>query len=60
MLVRSTKKIANISIVSSWAMVSLHKVSKTRFVEFRLKIQRIEVCELQTLIFDEKEKDDPC
>jgi hypothetical protein len=60
MLVRSTKKIANISIVSSWAMVSLHKVSKTRFVEFGLKIQRIEVCELQTLIFYEKEKNDPC
>jgi len=35
-----------------------HKVSKTKFVEFGLKIQRIEVCELQTLIVHEKEKDD--
>jgi len=60
MLVRSTKKIANISIVSSWAMVFFHKVSRTRFVEFGLKIQRIEVCELQTLIVNEKKKDDPC
>jgi hypothetical protein len=60
MLVRSTKKIANISILSSWAMVFFHKVSKTRFVGFGLKVQRIEVCEFQTLIFNEKEKEDPC
>jgi hypothetical protein len=39
-------------------MVFFHKVSKTRFVKFGLKIQRIEVCELQTLIVNEKEKDD--
>jgi len=60
MLARSTKTIANISIVSSWAIVFFHKVSKTRFVEFGLKIQMIEVCELRTLIVNEKEKDDPC
>jgi hypothetical protein len=60
MLARSTKKIANISIVSSWAMVFSQKVSKTKFVEFGLKIQRIEICELQTLIVNEKDKDDPC
>jgi hypothetical protein len=54
------QKIANISIVSSWAIVFFHKVSKTRFVEFGLKIQMIEVCELRTLIVNEKEKDDPC
>jgi hypothetical protein len=41
-------------------MVFLHKVLKTRVVEFGLKRQRIEVCELQTLIVNEKEKDDPC
>jgi hypothetical protein len=58
MLARSTKKIANISVVSAWAMVFFHKFSKTKFVEFGLKIQRIEVCELQTLIVNEKEKDD--
>jgi hypothetical protein len=57
-LARSSKKIANINIVSSWAMVFSHKVSKTRFVKFGLKIQRIEVCELQTLIVNKKEKDD--
>jgi len=39
-------------------MVFFHKVSKTRFEEFGLKIQGIEVCELQTLIVNEKEKDD--
>ncbi len=60
MLVRSTKKIANISIISFWAMVIFHKVSKTRFVKFGLKIQVIEVCELQTLSVNEKEKNDPC
>jgi hypothetical protein len=60
MLTRSTKKNCNISIVSSWAVVFFHKASKTRFVEFGFKIQRIEVCELQTLIVDEKEEDDPC
>jgi hypothetical protein len=60
MLPRRSKKIANISIVTSWAMVFSHKVSKTRFVEFGLKIQRIEICELQTLIINEKEKNDPC
>jgi hypothetical protein len=60
MLARSTKKIANISIMPSWAMVFSQKVSKTKFVEFGLKIQRIEICELQTLIFNEKDKDDPC
>jgi len=60
MLARSTKFFANISIMSSWAMVFFHKVSKTRVVEFGLKIQRIEVCELQTLIVNEKEKDDTC
>ncbi len=60
MLARSTKTIANISIVSSWAIVFFHKVSKTRFVEFGLKIQMIEVCELRNLIVNEKEKDDPC
>jgi hypothetical protein len=60
MLARSIKKIANISIVSFWVMVFFHKVSKTRFVEFGFKIQRIEICELQTLIINEKEKDDPC
>jgi hypothetical protein len=60
MLTRSTKKITNISIVSSWAMIFFHKVSKTRFVKFGLKIQRIEVCELQTLIVNEKKKNDPC
>jgi hypothetical protein len=59
MLRRSTKKIASISIVSSWAMVFFHKVSKTRFVEFGLKIQRIEVCEFQTLSVNEKEEEDP-
>jgi hypothetical protein len=59
MLTRSTKKLASISIVSSWVMVFFHKVSKTRFVEFGLKIQRIEVCELQTLSVNEKEEDDP-
>jgi hypothetical protein len=58
MLTRSSKKIANINIVSFGAMVFFHKVSKTRFVEFGLKIQRIEVCEPQTLIVNEKEKDD--
>jgi hypothetical protein len=58
MLARSTKTIANISVVSSWAMVFFHKASKTKFVEFGLNIQRIEVCELQTLIVNEKEKDD--
>jgi hypothetical protein len=58
MLARSNKKIANINIVSSWAMIFFHKVSKTRFVEFGLKIQRIEVCEIQTLIVNEKEKND--
>ncbi len=52
------KKIANINIVSSWAMVFFQKFSKTRFVEFGLKIQRIEICELQTLIVNEKEKKD--
>ncbi len=57
-MARSSKKIANINIVSSWAMVFSHKVSKTRFVKFGLKIQRIEVCELQTLIVNKKEKDD--
>ncbi len=60
MLARSTKTIANISIVSSWAIVFFHKVSKTRFVELGLKIQMIEVCELRTLIVNKKEKDDPC
>jgi hypothetical protein len=60
MLARSTQKIANMGIMSSWAMVFFHKVSKTRFVEFGLKIQRIEICELQTLIVSEKEKDDTC
>jgi hypothetical protein len=60
MLARSTKKIANIGIVSSWAMIFFHEVSKTRFVEFGFKIQRIEVCDLQSLIVNEKEKDDPC
>jgi hypothetical protein len=60
MLARSTKKITNISIVSSWAMIFFHKVSKTRFVKFGFKIQRIKVCELQTIIVHEKEKDDPC
>jgi hypothetical protein len=55
---KQQKKIANINIVSSWAMIFFHKVSKTRFVEFGPKIQRIEVCELQTLIGNEKEKDD--
>jgi hypothetical protein len=60
MLARSIKKITNISIVSSWAMIVFHKVSKTRFVKFGFKIQRIEVCELQTLIVHEKKKDDPC
>jgi hypothetical protein len=39
-------------------MVFFHKVSKTKFVDFGLKIQRIEVCELQTLIVNEKEKND--
>jgi hypothetical protein len=33
MLARSTKKIANINIMSLWAMVFFHKVSKTRFVK---------------------------
>jgi hypothetical protein len=37
MLARSTKKIANISIVPSWAMVFSQKVSKTKFVEFGSK-----------------------
>jgi hypothetical protein len=60
MLARSTKKITNISIVSSWAMIFFSQVSKTRFVKFGLKIQRIEICELQTLIANEKEKIDPC
>ncbi len=60
MLARSTKTIAKISIVSSWAMVFSHKVSKTKFVEFGFKIQRIEVSELQTLSVNEKEKNDPC
>jgi hypothetical protein len=60
MLARSTQKIANMGIMFSWAMVFFHKVSKTRFVEFGLKIQRIETCELQTLIVSEKEKDDTC
>jgi hypothetical protein len=60
MLARSTKKITNISIVSSWAMIFFHKVSETRFVKFGLKIQRIEVCELQTIIVNKKEKNDPC
>jgi hypothetical protein len=54
MLARNNKKIANINIVLSF----FHKVSKTRFVEFGLKIQRIEICELQTLIVNEKEKKD--
>jgi hypothetical protein len=40
-------------------MAFFHKVSKTRFVEFGLKRQRIEVSELQTLIVNEKEKNDP-
>jgi hypothetical protein len=43
MLVRNTKKIANKSIVSSWAMVFFH-------------IQRTKIYELQTLIVNEKEK----
>jgi len=60
MLASNTKKVTNISIVSSWAMVFFHKVSKTRFVKFGLKIQRIEVCELQTLIVNEKENNDIC
>jgi hypothetical protein len=55
MLAKNTKKIANISIVSSWAMVF-----STRFVNFWLKIQRIKVCELQTLSVNKKEKGDPC
>jgi hypothetical protein len=59
MLARSTKKTTNISIVSSWAMGFFHKVSNTRFVKFGFKIQRIEVCDLQTLIVHEKEKDAP-
>jgi hypothetical protein len=59
MLAKSTKKITNINIVSSWAMVFFHKVSKTRFVEFGFKLQRIKVCELQTLIVNENKKD-PC
>jgi hypothetical protein len=41
-------------------MVFFHKASKTRFVEFGFKIQRIEICELQTFIVDEKEEDDRC
>jgi len=56
---KSTKTITNISIVSSWAMVFLHKVSKTKFVKFGFKIQRTNVCELRTLNVNEKEKDDP-
>ncbi len=40
-------------------MVFPQKVSKTKFVEFGLKIQRIEICELQTIIVNEKDKDDP-
>ncbi len=59
-MTKSTKKITNISIVSSWAMVFFHKVSKIRFLKFGFKIQRIEVCELQTLIVNEKEKNHPC
>ncbi len=58
MLARSNKKLTNINIVSSWAMVFFHKVSKIRFEEFGFKIQGIEVCKLQTLIVNEKEKDD--
>jgi len=41
-------------------MIFFHKVSKTRLLEFGLKIQKIEICELQILIVNEKEKDDPC
>jgi len=47
MSARSTKTITNINIVSSWAMGFFHKVSKKRFVNFRFKIQRTKVCELQ-------------
>jgi hypothetical protein len=56
----STKKITNINIVSCWAMIFLRKVSKIRIVKFELKIQRTKVCELQTLIVNEKGKNDHC
>ncbi len=60
MLGNSTKKITNINIVSFWAMIFLRKVSKIRIIKFELKIQRTKVCELQTLIVNEKGKNDHC
>ncbi len=57
---KECQKIANISIVSSWAMVFFTRFQKQGLVECGLKIQRTKVCELQTLIVNKEEKDDPC